>query len=244
MERTMERAGNFLPRVDARALEPSEVDRRVVTLTAPASMAAEQYRTLYYRLERMREMRAMKVIAFTSARAGEGKTITAVNLALTAARASPERRVLLIDADLRRGKVGEVLGVGPRPGLAELLQSECALEDAVRHFQATPLMLVPAGAAAEEPTRLLASARMKALLRRAREDFDEIYVDLPPALPFADPAILGGQADGMVVVIRAGATSLRQVDQAIEHLAGVPLVGCVLNGAEPGAAPCLDGQTC
>ena len=78
----------------------------MVSLTAPASSAAEQYRSLYYRLERMRELRPLKVVGITSAMPGEGKTVTTVNLALAAARANPERRILLIDADLRRGQVG------------------------------------------------------------------------------------------------------------------------------------------
>jgi protein-tyrosine kinase len=73
MDQTMERAGNFLPRIDEKA-NVNEVDRKVVSLTAPASSAAEQYRTLFYRLERMREMRPMKTVAFTSAMPGEGKT--------------------------------------------------------------------------------------------------------------------------------------------------------------------------
>src|SRR5438270_13796511 len=93
MDQTMERAGNFLPRVDEASVV-NEVDRRVVTLTAPASSAAEQYRSLYYRLERMRQLRPMKVIAVTSALPGEGKTVTSVNLALAAARATIDRRIL------------------------------------------------------------------------------------------------------------------------------------------------------
>ena len=96
MEKTMERAGNFLPRVDETAGSPNAVDNRVVSLTAPASIAAEQYRSLYYRLERMRELRPLKVVGVTSAMPGEGKTVTTVNLALAAARANPERRILLI----------------------------------------------------------------------------------------------------------------------------------------------------
>src|SRR5579859_4176213 len=121
MDQTMERAENFLSRVDEGGQPRNEVDRRLVTLTAPASVAAEQYRTLYYRLGRMRDLRPLKLVAFTSALPGEGKTVTAVNLALTAARANPEARVLLIDGDLRRSQVAKVLGVRGSPGLAELL---------------------------------------------------------------------------------------------------------------------------
>ncbi|MCI0573818.1 MAG: CpsD/CapB family tyrosine-protein kinase [Myxococcaceae bacterium] len=231
MDRTMERAANFLPRVDERG-DTNEVSRRVVTLTAPASAAAEQYRTLYYRLDRLRARRPLKVVAVTSALPGEGKTLTAVNLALTAARAAPDRRILLVDADLRRGQVGRTLGIRGTPGLAELLSGECEVKDVVRRFQATRLAVVPAGRAPEEPAQVLASARMKQMLQAVREGFDEVYVDAPPALPFADATILGHQVDGVVMVIRAHVTPLKVVHQAVEQLGGVPLVGCVLNGAE------------
>src|SRR4051812_41579583 len=102
MDQNMERAANFVNRVeeDSPSINTNQVDRTVVSLTAPASNAAEQYRSLYYRLERMREVRPMTVIAVTSSLPGEGKTVTTVNLALTAARANVDRRILLVDADL------------------------------------------------------------------------------------------------------------------------------------------------
>ena len=134
MDQTVEKASNFLPRVDDGALNLNQVDGRVVTLTSPASTAAEQYRTLYYRLERLRTLRPMKVIAITSAVAGEGKTVTAVNLALTAARANVDRRILLIDADLRRSHVADTLGLRARPGLFELLCGDADTKEAVRRI--------------------------------------------------------------------------------------------------------------
>jgi capsular exopolysaccharide synthesis family protein len=236
MEHTLERAENFLPRVDERS-STNEVDKRVVSLTAPASSAAEQYRTLYYRLERLREMRPMKVVAFTSALPGEGKTLTAVNLALTSARANPDRRILLVDADLRRSQVGDYLGIRGKPGLTELLSGECEVREAVRRFNSSRLAVIPAGGEPEEPTHVLAGGRMKQLLARLRESFDEVYLDLPPSLPFADASILGVQADGVVMVIRANNTSSRQVSQAIESLSGAPVIGCVLNDAVLETAP-------
>lgn len=231
MEETMERAGNFLNR-NEEAAEGGRVENRVVTLTAPASQAAEQYRTLYYRLERLRMLKPLKVVALTSAVPGEGKTLTAVNLALTAARAAPERRILLVDADLRRGRVARTLGVRGRPGLHEILSGECQIHDAVRRFHGTRLAIVPSGGMAEEPTRMLSSTRMRELVEAMREGFDEVYLDLPPALPFADASILGAQMDGLLMVVRAGRTSSRVVEEALDVMGGTPLVGCVLNGAQ------------
>ncbi len=239
MDQTMERAGNFLPRVDDNPAGGSAVDRRVVTLTAPASAAAEQYRSLYYRLERMRELRPMKVVALTSAMPGEGKTVTSVNLALAAARANPERRILLVDADLRRGGVAATLGMRNKTGLAELLAGDCEVRDVVRRFNATRMALIPAGLTPEDTAQVLASARMKQFLKAVREGFDEVYIDLPPTLPFADAAILGHQVDAVLMVIRANVTSGKTVHQAVESLGGAPIVGCVLNGAEVHSAPYL-----
>ncbi|AEI66679.1 MULTISPECIES: CpsD/CapB family tyrosine-protein kinase [Myxococcaceae] len=239
MDQTMERAGNFLPRVDDNPTGGNAVDRRVVTLTAPASAAAEQYRSLYYRLERMRDLRPMKVVALTSAMPGEGKTVTSVNLALAAARANPERRILLVDADLRRGGVAATLGMRNKTGLAELLAGDCEVRDVVRRFNSTRLALIPAGVTPEDTAQVLASGRMKQFLKAVREGFDEVYIDLPPTLPFADAAILGHQADGVLMVIRANVTSGKAVHQAVESLGGAPIVGCVLNGAEVHSAPYL-----
>src|SRR5258708_28105220 len=95
MEEIVDRAANFLPRVDESALVPGRVDRRIVTLTAPASQAAEQYRTLYYRLDRMRGLRPLKVLAGTSPVLGAGKTLTTSHFALPAPFPNPDRRILL-----------------------------------------------------------------------------------------------------------------------------------------------------
>ncbi|WP_224362223.1 CpsD/CapB family tyrosine-protein kinase [Hyalangium versicolor] len=239
MDQTMERAGNFLPRVDEAAGNPNAVDRRVVSLTAPASAAAEQYRTLYYRLERMRDVKPMKIIAFTSAMPGEGKTVTAVNLALSAAKANPDRRILLIDADLRRSQVSSVLGIRGKVGLAELLAGECGVQDVVRRFSSTRLAIIPAGSTPEDPTQVLASSRMKQFLKAVRDNFDEVYIDLPPTLPFADASILSHLTDGVLMVVRANVTPTKAVNQAVEQLHGAPILGCVLNGAEVSTTPYL-----
>ncbi len=243
MNPNLERADNFLPRIDDGRYTPNAVDRRLVTLTAPASGAAEQYRSLYYRLERMRERRPMGVVAITSALPGEGKTMTAVNLALTSARANPERRILLVDADLRCSQVAATLGIRGRPGLAELVAGDCEPDEALRRFLATQLVVLPAGGAPEDPAALLGSAQTKRFLEAMRSNFEEIYLDLPPALPFADASILGCLADGVVLVVRASVTSHQRVLQTIDLLAGAPLVGCVLNAAEPTSTQYLSVPT-
>ena len=163
-----------------------------------------------------------------------GKVVAEMRRLLQIPSADPP---LLIDADLRRSQVAKVLGFRSTPGLSELLTAECELSQAVRRFRSTQLAVIPAGATPEEPTQLLASRRMRELLEAVRDNFDEVYVDLPPTLPFADASILGAQLDGVLMVIRANVTSSKQASQALESLAGAQVVGCVLNAADGSAAP-------
>ena len=86
---------------------------------------------------------------------------------------------------------------------------------------------------------MLASGQMKQFLKAVRENFDEVYIDMPPTLPFADAGILAHQVDGVLLVVRANVTPTKVVNQAVEHLGGVPILGCVLNGAEVTTTPYL-----
>ena len=111
-----------------------------------------------------------------------------------------------------------------------MLSGESEVRDLVRRFHSTRMAVITAGATPEEPTQALASARMKQFLKLVRDHFDEVYLDLPPTLPFADATILGHQADGLLMVVRANHTQASSVNQAVDQLAGAPILGCVLNG--------------
>jgi protein-tyrosine kinase len=113
------------------------------------------------------------------------------------------------------------------------------VRDVIRRFHGTRLAVIPAGSTPEEPTQVLASLRMKQFLQAVRENFEEVYIDLPPTLPFADAAILGHQMDGVLMVVRANVTPIRAVNQAVEQLGGAPILGSVLNGAEVNTTPYL-----
>ncbi len=238
MEKVMERAGNFLPRVDRRANE-ARIDSALVAVRAPASVAAEQYRMLYWRLERARAERPLKIVALTSAVSGEGKSVTAANLALVAAAADAKRRVLLVDADLRRPRLHLLLDVEGRPGLGELLAQEATAQEVLRQPALSRLTVLPAGAPRDDAGVLIASAAMKRFLEQARAHFDEIYLDAPPVLPVADGALLASMSDAAVLVVRAGETARGLVWQAVESLSGARLLGCVLNGVDSNDVPYL-----
>lgn len=238
MAEQIEKAGNFLPRVEVRNHERRR-EASLVAVNAPASVAAEQYRMLYHRLERTRLQRPLKLVAVTSAVSGEGKSVTAANLALVAAAADGSRRVLLVDADLRRPRLGWLLDVEERPGLGDFLAGDATLPEVVRKVPGSALMVMPAGPPREDAGQLVASTTMRTFLEQARSHFDEIYLDVPPVLPVADGALLAAQSDGTVLVVRAGSTSRGLVWQAVESLGGSRVLGCVLNGVETAEVPYL-----
>ncbi len=238
MDEVIERADNFLPRAGRRANE-ARPNRALVAITAPASVAAEQYRMLHARLERERAQRPLKVVALTSAVSGEGKSLTAANLALVAAAADPRRRVLLVDADLRRPRLHLLLGVAGRPGLGELLEQEATVAQVMRRPAGSRLVVLPAGAPRDEAGAHIASAAMRRFLTEVQAHFDEIYLDAPPVLPVADGAVLASMSDAAVLVVRAGVTAKSLLWQAVESLSGARLLGCVLNGVHSSEVPYL-----
>jgi protein-tyrosine kinase len=227
----------FLERVDG-SDAPLSVDGRLVALTDPHGAAAESYRMLLYRLRqsRMSSQPGGAVIAVTSAVRGEGVSLTVANLALTAARTG-ETRVALVDCDLRRGALGGLFGLGARSGLSELLMGRAELGEAIGKFHEGHLAVIPAGKPSPEPASLLAGPRFLALLGQLRQLFDEVYLDVPPALATADSNIVAHRSDGVVLVAKAENTPREQVAAAVRSLAGTPLLGVVLNGVDPSRVP-------
>jgi len=208
------------------------VDPRVVSITEPGGAAAEQFRMLHLRLDQARAQRPLAVVALTSAVAGEGKSVTVANLAACAARRG--RRAVLVDCDLRRPRVAQLFGIDDEPGIAAVLAGRRRLEDALC-IGPERLTLLPAGAAPDDPGGLFASDAYRAVLDRLRKTYDEIYVDLPPVLPFADATAAAASADGVIVVVRNAETRAELVEEAVGSLAGAPMLGCVLTGCGDGA---------
>ena len=233
--------GRFLERVEGGSGEVT-VDGRLVALTAPMSAAAEQYRMLLHRLRHLRSLRGEAiqggaVVAVTSAVRGEGVSLTAANLALTAAR-SRDARVALVDCDLRRGGTGQLFGMGERAGLADVLSGKTEVGEALGRFHEGHLAVISAGRApGAESASLLAGPRFSQTLGLLRTLFDEIYLDVPPALATADAQVVAYKVDGIVIVARAGTTPREQVASAARQLSGAPVWGVVLNGVDPSRVP-------
>jgi protein-tyrosine kinase len=197
---------------------------------APKS-GSEQFRTLRSRLTQVRETFPLKTILVTSAISGEGKTYVSSNLAQVMAR-QRERRVLLIDGDLRRSRLHLPLGAPLSPGLSEYLRGEAKEMAVIQHGQEENLCFIPGGGAVSEPSELLSNGKLKVLLERLAPVFDWIIIDSPPCVPVSDALILADHCDGVLLVIRAASTPLALAQKARQELQGRNVIGAVLNAVE------------
>jgi protein-tyrosine kinase len=212
-------------------ISPKKLHPRLILVTEPHAQECEQYRTLRTQLFHAAEKNRTQVIVVTSALAGEGKTSTVLNLALAIAQ-SKEKRILLIDGDLRRPNVASFLGLQPKLGLGETLRGEHDVLNSILCLEGEELYLLPVSQEAENPTELLSSERFGEMLARLREYFDFILLDSPPVMPFADSRLLANHADAVILVIRAGMAPYETVEKAIDALPRDRILGVVLNGAE------------
>ena len=204
------------------------LDQHLVAALAPTSLAAEQYRALRTRLKRAENGRTVRVIAITSPAKGDGKSLTAANLALTMAQEFPQR-VLLLDADLRRPTVHHLFGLAEGPGLSEVLMSVADLDQAVVTLPDHHLSILPAGFPPGRPAELLGSNAMRRLLETLRGRFDRVLLDVPPVEPLADFHILAPMIDGLLMIVRAGVTPRPAIERALAGLDASKVLGLVLN---------------
>jgi protein-tyrosine kinase len=195
--------------------------------------AAERFRILRSRLYQTAATRKLRRVLVTSSAAMEGKTFVAFNLAQSIVQ-QPNRRVLLVDADLRAPRLHKCFGAPRSPGLAEYLQGRAEVWDVLQQGEQENLCLLPAGRELSKPSEFLLSDRMKSLLERVEPLFDWIIIDSPPALPVHDASDLAELSDGVVLVLRAGATRLDAVEKAAAEFKNKHLLGVVLNQVEKG----------
>jgi protein-tyrosine kinase len=229
-------AHTWSPAATATAIEPEQVvttatlDPHLVAALAPQSLAAEQYRSLRTRIKRAENGRALRTIVITSPNKGDGKSLTAANLALTMAQEF-QQRVLLIDGDLRRPAVHQLFGIAEGPGLTDVLMGGVELNQALVNVENHHLTLLPAGAIPTHPAELLGSASMRRVLDTLRTRFDRILIDMPPVAPLADLHIVAPMVDGVLMIVRAGITPRPAIERALAGLETAKVLGLVLNEA-------------
>ena len=218
-----------VPGIPAGGPQPIFFERLVVHHNAEP-LAIEQYRRLAAVLHHSQIERGNKVVMIASAQPAEGKTLTAANLALTLSE-SYRRRVLLIDADLRRPSLSRLFQLPHRAGLSDNLKADQDLPLQLMTLSPS-LALLPGGNADADPMSGLTSGRMQQIIDRAAANFDWVILDTPPVALLTDSHLLAAMVDSAVLVIDAGSTPYAAVQRAIESIGRDKIVGVVLNRVE------------
>jgi capsular exopolysaccharide synthesis family protein len=210
-------------------------DHTLVTVLDAGSEAAEAFRIIRTNLRFSHPDTPLKTVLITSPGRSEGKTLSTANLAV--ALAGDGARVLAVDANLRWPGLSAVFGLEESPvGLSSVLQGTHALEHVVKAGPVERLSVLPSGPVAATPAELLGSERMTAFLAAAREAFDLVLIDSPPALGVSDAVVLAPKVDGTVLVLRSGMTPYPRAQQARDALRGVRanILGVLLLSVTPG----------
>lgn len=192
------------------------------------TVGAEQFRTLRSRLYQLRSSRPLKTILVTSAVSGEGKTFVASNLAQAIVN-QRDRRVLIIDADLRSPQLHLVFGAASSPGLSDYLRGDIDEVTAIHSEPESSLYFIPSGTTITNPSELLLNGRFKQLLERLAVLFDWIIIDSPPCLPVSDAHVVADSCDALVLVVKAGSTPAEIAQRARHELGNRNVIGVVLN---------------
>jgi protein-tyrosine kinase len=209
------------------------LDPRLVSAFAPQSLAAEQYRSLRTRIKASENGRVFRSIIITSPNKGDGKSLTAANLALAMAQEF-QQRVMLVDADLRRPSLHHLFGINDTPGLTDVLMGGSTLEDALVEIPEHRLTVLPSGLVPVHPAELLGSTGMRRVLDTLRTRYDRLILDMPPVAPLADVSIAAGLVDGILMIVRAGVTPKPAIERALAGLEMPKVLGLVLNDAGAG----------
>lgn len=221
------RAGGFVT-ID---VSPARVEPHLIAVSQPRSAYTEQYRSLRTKILEAGERKEMRALVVTSAGIGEGKTLTALNLAWLLAQTEGVR-ALVIDSDLRRPCATDYLGIDDRDGLSEVLGGQLRLEDAIVRLEPSGLHLLPGGRPRDDVAELLSGPSYARLLTEVRRMFDYIIIDAPPLGIFTDANVLMSRADGGLLVVRAGKTRYSTVDKLLDQMPKERLLGIVLNRTE------------
>jgi capsular exopolysaccharide synthesis family protein len=208
----------------------------LITISEPRSPISEAYRALRTNLDFAALDQALKTMVVTSAGVGEGKSTTLANLAVVSAQTG--RKVVLVDADLRRPTLHQIYGLDNEAGLTTAMMDEAAL--AAPPLQETGvegLSVLTSGPLPPNPAELMGSRRMEEVIAALIEGADQVFFDTPPVVAVTDAAVLSTKVDGVLLVISAGRTRREYARSAVQRLEQVNarLVGTVLTNVQMGA---------
>jgi succinoglycan biosynthesis transport protein ExoP len=214
--------------LDRHKKKKREIEARVFVAENPLSPLTEAFRTLRTNLDFASVDKPIRTLIVTSAGPSEGKSTIAVNLAAVIAQGG--RRVILLDADLRRPSIHRYLGIPNRNGLTNLFRNPKQLTEVINEFGNPSISVITSGEQPPNPSELLASERMESILSELKELSDIVIIDTPPAI-ISDSIALSPKVDGVLIVIEPGGTRIGPAQVLMEQLqrAGARVVGVVLN---------------
>lgn len=203
--------------------------KSLLTQVPPQSPRAESFRQIRTNLQFAHVSHSSKTVLVTSSVPGEGKSTTAINMAIAIAQAG--QRVALVDADLRRPMVGDYLGLERAAGLTTVLVGNGELDELIQPWGNDELYVLTSGKIPPNPSELLGSDAMKAVIARLEEDFDSVIIDAPPLLPVTDASVLAQRVGGVVLVVGSQQVKASDLEKSLSALEMVEaeLLGVVLN---------------
>jgi protein-tyrosine kinase len=214
---------------------PDEVvlDDKLVSFFQPSSMVAEQFRRLRQYIIRPGSENSPKTILVTSAVAGEGKSLIAINLAITIA-IELHSHALLVDCDLRNPSISRFFGLQEEKGLSNYLLGEADISDLLIKTSVDKLSILCGGSIQDNPVELVGSNKMKSLVQNLKSRYDDRYIiiDSSPLLATTEPSVLNEMVDGILLVIKSGETPRESIQQAMKLLQKGKILGVVLNNIE------------
>jgi len=216
-------------------IEPFCVDAsaesRLVTLGEAKEIGSEKFRVLRARLGNLKTKGNIRTVVITSAVPGDGKSLVALNLAISLAKHT-EERILIIEGDLHKSVFAGRIGLRGSRGLSEWFSSESPIEKHMYHMRDSMLWVLPAGVPRQHPLGMLQSARFIELMDRLKTNFDWILIDAPPLQPSADVNYLSQQSDGILLVVREGNTPAKLLKKGLETLDSARVLGVVFNDTQ------------
>jgi len=211
-------------------IDPKSVSKSRCVCIFPDAKEADSYRVLREQIQQRTGEKGWNTLMITSARPGEGKTLTAINLALTFAK-SVDGSALLIDADLKQQSIHRYLGISGKTGLIDHLLDACPFEDIMIQPGIERLKIISGGRTIHDSSEILGSQRMKRLVTEMKARYDDRYIffDVPAILGRADALALAPLVDGILVVVEAGRTSVHDIRKALDLIPKEKFLGFVLN---------------
>jgi receptor protein-tyrosine kinase len=208
-------------------------EAHLIDMTRPDAAPTEEFRALRTRLNHMQTLQPIHTMVITSPSPAEGKSFSAVNLAMAESNIAGNM-TLLADFDFRRPIIHNIFQVDRSPGLTDYLLGKVALHEAIRKIAGTNLCILPAGEAVLNPLELLNLREVKLLLNQLPTVFNWIILDSPPLLFAADANLMSTLCHGTLLVVRIGSTTIDSVTRAMQSLCQNNVLGIIVNGARRG----------